>query len=156
MTDRERLRRAADLYRRRGDVGGARPELEAALGEARRMRAPSTHQPYLLPDGRFAKGASYLRRCLDRDEANNGVRAEFARALAALGDFDGAAAAEDLARNSGYILQTRSQPEEPALCYDRVVVHQPDDFEAFGLRSSTGCSRTPGSTSPSAIPPTWC
>jgi tetratricopeptide (TPR) repeat protein len=143
MTElRERLRRAADLYRR-GDLGGARTESEAALvddpADADLLRFLG-HICCRMGD--FTSGAGYLRRCLDLDEADAGVRIDLARALAALGDLDGAAAlcepaavdagaAAELARIHGYVLQTRGRAQEAALCYERVVAHQPSDFEAW-------------------------
>lgn len=137
------LARAIDLYRR-GDLEGARRAAEDGLG------AGTTDQALLQFVGHvccrlgdFGAGIAHLRRCIDLEPGNAGVRIELGRALLASGDLDGAeavagqmegsppAAATELARIRGYVFQARGQSHDAARCYEEIVSAEPGDFESW-------------------------
>jgi len=139
----EPLARAIDLYRR-GDLDGARQAAESALGSGPPDRDVLQFLGHLCCRmGDFAAGIAHLRRCLDLEPGNAGVRVELARALLAAGDLDGAeavaaqsegvplAAATELARMRGYVFQARGRARDAALCYEQVVAGEPGDFESW-------------------------
>jgi tetratricopeptide (TPR) repeat protein len=129
------------LYRR-GDLAGAKAEVEAAL----RTDPDSASLLQLLGilccrAGALREGAGHLSRSLELDPADPGTRLALANALVALGALEEAEAlcrpgpwgeaAPPLWRLRGYVLQTQARFEEAARCYEQIVAKDPNDWEIW-------------------------
>jgi tetratricopeptide (TPR) repeat protein len=124
---------------RRGDRGGARREIDAALArEPRDFELLSFGGLLAAEAGDPASAASYFRRALATAPADPGTRINLATALVATGALDeagevcGAGGGDSrLLRIAAYVHQEKGRLGEAAAAYQAVVAAFPEDFESW-------------------------
>lgn len=129
---------ALDRYRR-GDLAGARREVESALaGEPESLELLAFAGLVAAQAGEFAAAAGHLKRALARAPDDMASRVNLAMVLVSAGDYDQACAVcrdghgdPKLLRLSAYAHQQAGRLPEAARDYRAVLALQPEDFESW-------------------------